>query len=229
MWISEIFYSIQGEGSLLGVPSVFIRTSGCNLRCEWCDTKYASWEPTGDHLSSDEIIEQVSLFPCTHVVITGGEPMIEKDLPLLTKKLKDHDKHITIETAATIFDPKVQCDLASLSPKLSNSTPIAISDSWRKKHEERRQCPQVVEQWANHTDYQLKFVINEKCDIEEMQQTLKLYKIKIPLYKIFLMPQGTDEISLKQKSLWLVEECKKYGFSYTPRTHVDLFGSKRGV
>src|SRR5207245_4988362 len=80
MLISEIFYSIQGEGELTGVPSVFIRTSGCNLRCNWCDTKYASWNPEGADMPVDVILEKVSAYPANHVVLTGGEPMIAKGI-----------------------------------------------------------------------------------------------------------------------------------------------------
>ena len=81
MLISEVFYSLQGEGSLVGVPSVFIRTSGCNLRCAWCDTPYASWNPEGKNRSIDELIAEIDRHPTEHVVLTGGEPMIAAGLP----------------------------------------------------------------------------------------------------------------------------------------------------
>lgn len=228
MWISEIFYSIQGEGSLIGIPSVFVRTSGCNLRCDWCDTKYASWNPEGEHLSVTNVMKQIMHFSCHHVVITGGEPMIDKDIVILTNELHKENKHITIETAATLFHDEIKCDLASLSPKLSNSTPKNISPSWIKKHEERRISVDAMKKWINHSNYQFKFVISDEKDISELLEIIKLIP-EVPKYKIFLMPQGIDTASLKKRSLWLVEECKKYGFSYTPRIHVDLFGNKRGV
>src|SRR4051812_46000921 len=122
MKISELFYSIQGEGKLVGVPSVFVRASGCNLRCTWCDTPYASWDPEGDDVSVDEIVRRVRAYGAKHVVATGGEPMIMPDVEALCAALKDGGHHITIETAATVWRP-VKLDLASLSPKLSNSTP----------------------------------------------------------------------------------------------------------
>src|SRR5688500_13111997 len=122
MKVSELFYSIQGEGKLTGVPSVFVRASGCNLRCTWCDTPYASWDPVGEEMTVDEIVRRVAEFPSRHVVLTGGEPMIMKEIGALSIALKDAGYHITIETAATVFTPVV-VDLASLSPKLSNSTP----------------------------------------------------------------------------------------------------------
>ncbi len=122
MRLAEIFYSIQGEGKLMGMPSAFVRVSGCNLRCVWCDTPYASWRPEGEDVPVAVILERVAKFPGRHVVLTGGEPMIMPDLVELCGALKARDYHITIETAATVF-AAVTVDLASLSPKLSNSTP----------------------------------------------------------------------------------------------------------
>lgn len=89
MLISEIFYSVQGEGSLAGIPSVFIRTSGCNLRCVWCDTPYASWNPTGTEMTLEEILSAVSQHPATHVVLTGGEPMVAKGIHELAARLRE--------------------------------------------------------------------------------------------------------------------------------------------
>src|SRR5882724_5942331 len=76
MKIAEIFHSIQGEGVLVGVPSVFVRTSGCNLRCTWCDTPYTSWQPEGEERGIESIVEEVNGYGASHVVVTGGEPMI---------------------------------------------------------------------------------------------------------------------------------------------------------
>src|SRR5688572_27987629 len=123
MKISELFYSIQGEGKLIGVPSVFVRASGCNLRCTWCDTPYASWDPDGEEIAVDEIVRRVAQHEASHVVVTGGEPMIMPDVVELCDALKSHGHHVTIETAATVYKPAIKLDLASLSPKLSNSTP----------------------------------------------------------------------------------------------------------
>src|ERR1700749_4862084 len=122
MKISELFYSIQGEGKLLGVPSVFVRASGCNLRCTWCDTPYTSWSPEGAHQSIAQIVSQVQGFGASHVVVPGGEPLIAPEIVSLTNGLRDAGLHITVETAGTVYEP-VECDLMSISPKLSNSTP----------------------------------------------------------------------------------------------------------
>src|SRR5580693_6278799 len=130
--IAELFYSLQGEGSLVGVPSFFIRSSGCNLRCAWCDTPYTSWYPEGADFTLDQIVDEVKAHPALHVVVTGGEPMIAPEIILLTERLRGLGLHITIETAGTVFKP-VACDLMSISPKLSNSTP---NDSrWAGQHD----------------------------------------------------------------------------------------------
>ena len=100
MLISEIFYSVQGEGVLTGVPSIFIRTSGCNLRCRWCDTPYASWNPEGEELNVAEILDRIATWPAArHVVLTGGEPMVARGIHELAGALKERGLHITIETA----------------------------------------------------------------------------------------------------------------------------------
>ncbi len=129
MRIAEIYRSLQGEGRLTGVPSVFVRTSGCNLRCGFCDTPYASWTPEGDHLSVKDVLAAVEKNSCErgpprHVVITGGEPMLFPDLVPLCAELHGRGMHVTIETAGTRYLP-VHCDLMAVSPKLSNSTPHA--------------------------------------------------------------------------------------------------------
>ncbi|HUB33862.1 MAG TPA: 7-carboxy-7-deazaguanine synthase QueE, partial [Bryobacteraceae bacterium] len=118
MRIAELFYSLQGEGSLVGVPSVFIRTTGCNLRCSWCDTPYTSWQPEGTDWSLRQILAEVRAHPARHAVVTGGEPMIQPEIIPLTEQLRAAGLHITVETAGTVFQP-VACDLMSISPKLA--------------------------------------------------------------------------------------------------------------
>jgi len=146
--IAELFYSIQGEGSLLGVPSVFIRTSGCNLRCAWCDTPYTSWQPEGTDLDLSQILDEVAAHPARHVVVTGGEPMIAPEIIPLTERLRERGMHITIETAGTVFAP-VACDLMSISPKLANSTPV--DPRWNRQHERLRiQIPVLSELMARY-------------------------------------------------------------------------------
>src|SRR5262249_12822106 len=164
MKIAEIFFSIQGEGTLAGVPSVFVRTSGCNLRCEWCDSEYTSWKPEGTGVTVAEIVERVAGYPAKHAVVTGGEPLIAKEIEGVCAALRERNYHITIETAATVFKP-VACDLASLSPKLSNSTPRQREGGrFAAPHDRLRLRPDVIWAFMNHCGKPLKFVIDRPAD-----------------------------------------------------------------
>jgi len=230
MLISEIFYSIQGEGELTGVPSVFIRTSGCNLRCNWCDTMYASWQPEGDETCLKEILRKVDSYPAQHCVLTGGEPMIAKGIHELAKALRQRGKHITIETAATVTPAGIACDLASLSPKLANSTPDnRLPESWRARHESLRWNPEIVRQWMDHTQFQLKLVISSAADVEEMQSLLRELNRKVLPTKVLLMAEGTSSEVITKHSGTLLEICKRHGYRYCSRLHIELFGHTRGT
>ena len=228
MQISEIFYSIQGEGRLIGTPSVFIRTSGCNLRCVWCDTPYTSWNPDGREWSIEEILRETSKYSACHVVITGGEPLLAPQIEKLTAELKRDGVHITIETAATIFKP-VTCDLVSLSPKLANSTPWKRQQGkFAQMHEERRLNLEVIQKFIDDYDYQLKFVADRRGDFNEIRGILDRLK-NVDSRRVLIMPQGKTVKELRAKSRWIVEECKKYGYGFTPRLHIELFGNRRGT
>ena len=232
MFIAEIFHSIQGEGELTGVPSVFVRTSGCNLRCTWCDTKYASWNPEGDDLSVEAIVEKVTSYPAQHCVLTGGEPMVAKDIAVLAARLRDAGKHITIETAGTVAPSGIACDLASLSPKLANSTPAAgaISDAWRQRHEETRRQPVVLREWIDAYPFQLKFVLESAADLSEMEDLLREIARPIAPAKVLIMPQGTDMQTIRGRDESLVGLCSpRRGYRYCNRLHLELFGNKRGT
>lgn len=231
MRIAEIFHSLQGEGALTGVPSVFVRTSGCNLRCGWCDTPYASWNPEGTEMQLLEIIDYVESFPCSHVVLTGGEPMIAKQIHELATLLKDRGKHITIETSGSIPPDGITCDLASVSPKLANSTPLegSISKRWRMRHEQHRINLTALRGWAAYPDFQLKFVVSEDAQLEEIAAILKLVETNIPPWKILLMPEGIEESRLKERTPRLVAACKERGFRFCHRLHIDLFGNTKGT
>ncbi len=230
MLISEIFYSLQGEGRLTGVPSVFVRTSGCNLRCNWCDTPYASWSPEGEALRVDEIMAEVRKTPARHVVLTGGEPMIAPGIRELAAELKKSGYHITVETAATIAPDGIACDLASLSPKLKNSAPDArLDEAWRKKHEALRWQPDVVRAWLDGHDYQLKFVVAQLADVDEIEALLGQLGREVPRARVLLMPEGTTVAALRAKAGWLGELCKVRGYRYAPRLHIELYGNRRGT
>lgn len=226
MRISEIFYSIQGEGRLLGTPSVFIRTSGCNLRCVWCDTPYTSWRPEGRDWNVKKILDEVAKYPTRHVVITGGEPLLAPEIEELTQELKRKGAHITIETAATIFKP-VACDLISLSPKLANSTP------WKKErgkfaemHEERRLNFDVLQKFLDRYDYQLKFVVERRQDFTEIHDLLDHFD-GVDRARVLVMAQGKTSGELRRKTKWIVALCKKHSYGFTPRLHIELFGNRR--
>ena len=231
MLISEIFYSIQGEGELTGVPSVFVRSSGCNLRCAWCDTPYASWNPEGDLRTVPQILAEVQKHQAArHVVLTGGEPMVAKDIRLLAKEIKTLGHHITIETAATVAPQGIACDLASLSPKLLNSAPDAQEHgAWRKKHEATRWQPDVVRAWVDQYPYQFKFVVSRPEDIEELEHMLAALRREIPRHKVLLMPEATTLDKMRGRAGWLGELCKTRGYRYAHRLHIELYGNKRGT
>ena len=223
MKIAELFYSLQGEGSLVGVPSVFIRTSGCNLRCSWCDTPYTSWKPEGAEMALDQIIDRVKAHMARHIVVTGGEPMIAPEIVPLTERLRDIGLHITIETAGTVFAP-VACDLMSISPKLANSTP---EGEWSARHERLRIQPSVLNELMARYEYQLKFVIEKREDAEEAAALAD--QLGAARERVILMPEGTDREALRERSVWLAEVCKQEGFRFSPRLHVELWGNERGV
>jgi 7-carboxy-7-deazaguanine synthase len=221
--IAELFYSLQGEGSLIGTPSFFIRTSGCNLRCSWCDTPYTSWQPEGSEMSPDEICAEVRRHPARHVVVTGGEPMIAPEIVALTEQLRALGMHITVETAGTVFKP-VACDLMSISPKLANSSP---EGPWKAQHERLRLQTEVLRKLMANYPYQLKFVIAAPGDMAEVKSLAAA--LNAPAERIVLMPEGIDPVRLHEKALWLAEICKSEGFRFSPRLHVDLYGNRRGV
>jgi 7-carboxy-7-deazaguanine synthase len=224
MRIAEIFYSVQGEGSLVGVPSVFVRTSGCNLRCAWCDTPYTSWNPEGEDLALSEILARVASFPAArHVVLTGGEPMIAAGIIELSQQLRERGLHITVETAGTVFT-ELACALMSISPKLSNSTPEGL---YQAHHEKLRMQPGVLRRLMREYDYQLKFVIAREEDVGEARDVIA--NLDAPAEKVILMAEGVSAEILRERGLWLAELCKQYGYRFSPRLHVDLYGNKRGV
>jgi 7-carboxy-7-deazaguanine synthase len=225
MKISEIFHSIQGEGILAGVSSIFVRTSGCNLRCTWCDTPYTSWKPEGTDQSVEEIVKQVTSYPAKHTVLTGGEPMLFEESMALCEQLKALGHHITVETAGTVFRP-IPCDLMSISPKLSNSTPHHDA-FWSVQHDKLRLQPEVLRKLMDHADYQLKFVVSTPADLEEIHPLVQ--QLKADPLKVLLMPEGRDAATLNERSVWIADICKQFGYRYSPRLHVLLWGDRRGI
>lgn len=227
MKICEVFATIQGEGLLAGVPSLFIRTSGCNLRCHWCDTPYTSWTPEGADWPLDRLLDWAASHPAyRHVVLTGGEPMIQPELPALTRELRARGLHITIETAGTL-DALVACDLMSISPKLANSTPWQRDPQWAERHERDRISLPVLKRLTRDYDYQLKFVVESESDLEEIQTLARA--LEAPADRVLLMPEGIEDLVLRERAQWLVELCKQHGYRFCPRLHIALWGARRGV
>lgn len=229
MRIAETFSSIQGEGKLAGVPSLFIRVSGCNLRCRWCDTSYASWNPEGEDWPVGRIVALVAESPVRHVVVTGGEPLIMPEIGELCFAIHAMGRHTTVETAGTIYRP-LPVDLISLSPKLSNSTPDEQSAGpLARAHEQRRLNLPVLQQFIDTAaDLQLKFVIQTPDDLQETEDLLSRLR-NWRKEDVLLMPEGTSPQVLEERAVWLAEECVRRGYRFTPRLHVMLWGNRRGV
>lgn len=224
--IAEIFYSIQGEGMLTGVPSVFLRLSGCNLRCDWCDTPYASWNPEGDDRMFGSVLAEVRRHWAKHVVVTGGEPMIHPGIVDLTKKLQELELHVTVETAGTVYEP-VACDLMSISPKLAHSTPTRREGGrWAAQHERLRYQPEILKRLMSMYPYQLKFVLRNPSDMAEVNAIIK--ETDADKARVLLMAEGVDASTLYERGQWIVEACKQFGYCYSPRLHIDLWGNQRG-
>lgn len=226
MRIAEIYPSLQGEGRLTGTPSIFVRASGCNLRCWFCDTPFTSWSPEGEDLAVDEIVGRIMLLDQRHVVLTGGEPMLFAELVPVARQLRELGRHITIETAGTL-DLPVECDLMSISPKLANSAPDAAQHPrWHARHEKTRQQLSVVNRLIADYDYQLKFVIDVPADIDQVRDYLDQLLTYDP-QRVLLMPQGTDPQQLTELGRWLEPRCTELGFQFCPRQHIVWFGSGR--
>jgi 7-carboxy-7-deazaguanine synthase len=177
----------------------------------------------------DAIVSAVNAYPSQYCVLTGGEPMIAKGIHELAAKLRRDEKHITIETAATVPPGNIACDLASLSPKLSNSTPDGNANGWRQRHEEIRLQPKVIAEWIDGYNFQLKFVVTAESDLHEIDELLKLVKRSIPSFKVMLMPEGTDTATIRNHGESLIDVCKRRGYRYCNRLQIDLFGNTRGT
>ena len=228
MKIAEIYKSVQGEGLLTGTPSVFVRTSGCNLRCWFCDTPFASWRPEGIDYAVDEIVAEVEEWDCRHVVLTGGEPMLFAEMIPLCEKLRAQGRHITIETAGTLSLP-VQCDLLSISPKLTSSGPDAAEHPhWSRRHERQRFQPEVLSHLLGEFDYQLKFVVDVESDVAEVAEFLTHFP-ETRNDRVLLMPQGTTQEQLARRGAWLEPLCQERGWTFCPRKQIEWFGPVRGT
>lgn len=178
-------------------------------------------------MSIEEVAESVTSFPASHVVVTGGEPMLAPQIACLTERLHAAGLHITIETAGTVFVP-VHCDLMSISPKLANSTPREREGGrWAAQHDRLRLQPNILRQLITKYPFQLKFVVSSAADLSEIEAVREA--CGAPSSSVILMPEGLDRETLHKRALWMAEICKERGYRFSPRLHVDLWGDRRGV
>jgi 7-carboxy-7-deazaguanine synthase len=239
--INEVFRSLQGEGTLAGVPSTFIRTSGCNLRCWFCDSYHTSWEPTHGWRSVDALLERVDEYGTEHVVVTGGEPMMHDRIGRLLDRLGEAGYHVTVETNGTVYrDTRI--DLASISPKLASSTPTderppAGGDAdvgvWAERHERDRLDLKALSRLVESYPFQLKFVVTGRGDVPEIEALVERLReatsARIRDSDVLLMPEGTTRERLAETRETTAEVALERGYRYTPRLHVDLWNDAPGT
>ncbi|AEM58232.1 radical SAM protein [Haloarcula hispanica N601] len=235
--INELFQSLQGEGRLAGVPSVFVRTSGCNLRCWFCDSYHTSWEPTHDWFTVDDVLAAIEEYDADHVVLTGGEPLIHDSSADLLERLADRGYHTTVETNGTVV-PDAPIDLASVSPKLASSTPTAERDpdgdgEWADRHEERRLDLPTLAELVETYDTQLKFVVTGREDMDEIERLVERLRDAASTCvrddDVLLMPEGQTRDQLEATRETVADLALEFGYRYTPRLHVDLWNDAPGT
>lgn len=234
--IAEMFESLQGEGSRIGVPSLFVRVSGCSLRCTWCDTPYASWSPEGPVQTVSAILKEVRKSKCPDVVVTGGEPMIFDAVVPLVEELKQLGKFVTIETAGIAFQ-ELPADLMSISPKLSNSVPVGTK--WEATHERIRADRRPLKLLTERYESQLKFVVqppvstgDDRGAIAHETAEIDAILADLPFVRpdqVFLMPEGRSQQVLWDRARQLVPLCLERGWRLAPRIQIDLFGDTKGT
>jgi len=218
MQVAEVFYSIQGEGVTAGLPAVFVRLQGCTVGCSWCDTKY-TWDPeAGSAVELDALVEEVSAYPCRRAVVTGGEPLESPSFALLLKALGVQGFTIEVETSGTVPPPPS----VDRSVQWNVSLKLAGSDV----DEARRLKPDAIRAFLAR-DAWWKFVVTSDADVAEVLQLAE--RFALPRARILLQPEAVHREDLLERSRWVVEACKLYGFAFSPRLHVLLWGAKRGV
>jgi len=274
------FLSPQGEGIFMGRLSAWVRTSSCNLRCSWlnpngevtlCDTAYTSHKPERNMTTLQEIYDSIMNNKAPHVVITGGEPTIQKPLMNLIKYIEESGKRVTVETNGTNF-VETDATLISMSPKLissssgllhwSNSENIQqdtdnflwklhfpeakkrsdltneqlenLANIYKKNyefHQKNRynlESMKSIMEYYGPSRYQFKFVVNNEEDIKEIWDDY-IHPLNIPIDNVWLMPQGISAKQLNSRAEWVVDKCKLYGFNYSDRIHIRIWGNRTGV
>lgn len=232
--VQERFVSLQGEGILAGTPSSFVRVSGCNLRCSWCDSPATSWAPRGETVPLRDLVAFCETGP-RHVVLTGGEPLLHPAVGELSRRLNAAGHHVTIETAGTVDLEGLHCDLVSLSPKLAHSTPWERDPKWAARHERRRWQPEVVVRLMRFP-WQLKLVVRARdpaaleADVAEVEDLLSTLGVAPQQReRVLLMPECTDPARLPADYATLAPVCRRTGFRLGPRLHITIFGHTPGT
>lgn len=222
----EIFESIQGEGVNLGSPCIFLRLAGCNLKCAWCDTKYTwdwdkyKFEDEVVQLPVKTIIDNIKALPHQHLVVTGGEPLLQqKTLAKLTSHLSQIGFFIEVETNGTILPIETFAHTVSqwnISPKLANSENDA----------RQGYSLAVLRNFITHKGSYLKFVLKDPRDCAEVVNIVN--QLGVNPNRVYLMPEGTTREEISEKSKWISELCLVHGYNFTTRAHILIWGDKRG-
>jgi 7-carboxy-7-deazaguanine synthase len=228
--IAEVYPSLQGEGQHTGTPSAFVRTTGCNLRCWFCDTPFTSWQPEGRNVVIADLVRQVREFGVEHVVLTGGEPLLQPDCVPFCAALLADGHYVTMETAGTVFR-SAPVSLMSISPKLANSAPARVGTldaaRWQKRHERTRTNREVISRLIESTPYQFKFVVDQPSDLREIVDYLAEWP-QVGREQVWLMPQARTRDELAAKSSWLEAEAARWGFRFSSRWQIAQFDNQRG-
>ena len=208
MKIYEIFYSLQGEGKWAGLPNIFIRTAGCNLRCSFCDTTYAF--NVKREMPIAEIVKEIEKYKCKNICITGGEPLIQIETIKLIDILCDKGYRICLETNGSI-------DIQKIAEK--NSVMISLDIKCPSSGMNKKMCFDNIFHLDN--DDQLKFIIGNKEDYEYAKKIVKNYKI---FCQIFFQP--VERMNLKELAGWILNDGLNVRLGL--QIHKIIWGNKKG-
>ena len=216
MKVNEIFLSIQGEGVHTGFPTTFVRTTGCNMECDWCDTAYARDEESGKEMSIAQIMAKIKANGVYHVCLTGGEPLLQEDSLVLVKKLAKEGYIVSIETNGSLpFDEFLDLDEAKVTVSMDIKCPSSGMTEYNKIENLGKLRPAD----------QLKFVIKDDKDFKFSIKLLKAHRVKCQI--VFQPVYGSDPKWLTE--MVLQSGLKGYGVRVMLQVHKIIWGNKRGV
>lgn len=222
----EIFRSLQGEGVSIGTPTVFLRLAMCNLACGWCDTRY-TWDWRSYDVKREvvsvgvkEAIDRIEALGCQHLVITGGEPLMQQvALALLVARLSDRGVYCEVETNGTLTPSRELAETVSqwnVSPKLANSGNAT----------DRRTVPSALEAFRRLPNAYFKFVVVAPSDVDEVCSVVE--RFCLPTDRVILMPEGVTSEALSVRGKWVADMCDQNRFRFSTRLHILLWGDERG-